>query len=429
MLTLKLICLLVAIACASALAIVPNRLKNHQISVEVEQAKWKNLFDSKLESRVENSERNEEKLKIQMTLVENVATNSWYEDNRNENADNDFYFNDETPVDFSESKAQSEEFQPIDEGAYDEVNARSLFDKFKVEYKRQYASAEEHGHRYNAFKQNLLDIKELNNNPSGTATYGITEFSDLTSAEFQQRSGFVNFADDELPPVNVTINIEIPEAFDWRDKHIITPVKQQGQCGSCWAFTTVGAIEAMYAKKTQKLEDFSEQQLVDCDTQNGGCRGGDPVYAYQALKRMGGLVSERDYPYRGQRLQCRFNRRSVRVAVSGGQRLPRDEQTIAKYLVEHGPVAVGINSVAMQNYRGGIAAPSNRECARDRIDHYVLAVGYGVAKDRNGRSLPYWILKNSWGAQFGGNERGYYRIHRGSNSCGVALYTSIVSLQ
>lgn len=414
-----------AIGCAAVLAIDPKR----QISVNIK-SEWSNLFGKFRESPVEKSMRIDEWLKIQMTWVESDETNAWSENNLHENARKAIDIGDETSVEFNEPNKQSEETQPITDGAFDEVNAQSLFDKFKADYKRQYASTEELGHRYNIFKQNLLRIQELNNNPSGTATYGIGEFADLTTTEFQRQSNWVQFADDELPPFNDTIEIRdtvLASSFDWRLRKVITRVKQQGNCSSGWAFGAVGAIEAMHALKTNRLEDFSEQQLVDCDTANNGCRGGNPMHAFETMHVKGGLEAERDYPYRAQRLHCRFDKRFARVQLSGAKQLPRNEEKIAQYLTQHGPVVMGINDMDMHHYRSGIAQPSPDQCPRDRVNHYVLAVGYGIGWSRSGQSVPYWVVKNSRGACFG--ERGYYKIYRGNNSCGVNLFTSIVALQ
>lgn len=425
MLGFKLNCLLLAISCTAVLATNPFR----QISVDVQETEWGNLGDPFRASRVKNSARNEVELQIQLDLMETDERIPSSEDSPNAKADQEF--SDELTVELDETDPGSEETGPIDEDTFDESTAKDSFAEFVIAYKRQYASAEEHAHRYNVFKQNLLHIQELNNNPNGTATYGITKFADLTTAEFRQRHGFFTFAIDDLAPHNASIKPRglqaPPKSFDWRSKHIITPVKSQGECGACWAFATVGAIEAMHAKRTKRLEDLSEQQLVDCDVKNKGCDGGDPVWAYKAVQGMGGLVSECDYPYTAERCKCNFHRDRVRVRVRSGQRLPQNEQIIAQNLYQHGPVAMGINSADMHHYCGGVSHPPASQCPRDTIDHYVLAVGYGEEDIADGRRLPYWIIKNSWGLDFG--EEGYYKIYRGDNSCAVRLYNSIVTLE
>lgn len=325
---------------------------------------------------------------------------------------------------------QNEQINSINENELNELNATHLFDQFKIDYNRHYASKEDHDIRYNIFKENLLRIKELNINSNGTATYGITQFADVSAADFQQRSCALKFADEELEqsPHNITpINrtIALPRSFNWREHNVITPVKQQGICGACWAFSAVGAIEAMHAITAGGLDVYSEQQLVDCDKGNNGCAGGDPVLAFGAVYNMGGLEYQNDYPYKAQQQLCLYDRGLARVAVKSANRLPQDEEMIAQYVMQHGPVVMGINSDDMQHYHSGVSHPSNDQCKRNRINHYVLAVGFGTTDDLL-NPLPYWIIKNSWGVEFG--EVGYYYIYRGDNSCGVSFYTSIVTV-
>lgn len=158
-----------------------------------------------------------------------------------------------------------------------EEHMRRLFDKFKIKHGREYTSNEEHEMRFRIFKQNLFKIEQLNRNEEGTAKYGVTKFADLTNQEFKQYTGFVIPADHENrvrnPPADI-LDIEIPPSFDWRDKNAVTEVKNQGSCGSCWAFSAIGNIEGQHAIKYGKLEEYSEQELVDCDSTDNGCNGG-----------------------------------------------------------------------------------------------------------------------------------------------------------
>lgn len=439
MLLNKLNFLLLAIGCTTVWATAPSRLENQQISDDIQQTEWKFVFDEAREvhdprARGEKSVKTKAKLNVQMVLMKKYETKSLdglIESNENESYGDDI--SDELPDEFNEINSGSEETEPIDEDAYDELNAHSLFAKFKIDYNRQYATAEEHAHRFNVFKQTLLHIQERNSNPNGTATYGITQFADLTAEEFHRRSGAIN---DQLPPFNATIEIRsaesIPPEFDWRNRHVISRVKNQGICGSCWAFTAAGAIEAVHALKTNEFVEFSEQQLVDCVTACHGCKGGDPYLAYESVHHNGGLATAKGYPrpYVAKQEKCDFKSAMAHARVSGAHRLSPNEQIIAETLVNQGPIAMGINSADMKDYHGGIADPTSAQCpgAAKDINHYVLAVGYGVGKDKSGHPLPYWILKNSWGEGFGGEERGYYKIRRGSNSCGVSQFTSYVVL-
>jgi len=288
----------------------------------------------------------------------------------------------------------------------------------------------EHSTRLRLFKHNLHIIDELNRLEMGTATYGVTEFCDYTLYEYKQRTGLLRRKDDneirnslaEIP------DIDLPKSFDWRDKGAVTDVKNQGNCGSCWAFSVTGNIEGLNFIKTGKLEEFSEQELVDCDTVDSGCNGGLPDNAYKAIEQLGGLETESEYPYDAKKSKCQFDASLARVKVSGAVDLPKNETAMAQYLVANGPLSIGINANAMQFYRGGISHPPRILCRHSSIDHGVLIVGYGVADyPVFNKTLPYWIVKNSWGPSWG--ENGYYRVFRGADTCGLSSMVSSAVLQ
>ncbi|XP_004519757.1 putative cysteine proteinase CG12163 [Ceratitis capitata] len=300
-----------------------------------------------------------------------------------------------------------------------------LFSKFQIKYNRRYHTALEHQMRLRIFKQNLEIIQELNRNEMGSAKYGITEFADLTTDEYRQRTGLWQRSEDK-PSKNmpaVIPNVELPKEFDWREKGVISKVKNQGTCGSCWAFSVTGNVEGLHAVKTGKLEEYSEQELLDCDTKDSACNGGLMDNAYEALQNIGGLELESDYPYEGHKDQCQFNKSKVHVKVTGGVDLPKNETAIAQWLITNGPVSIGINANAMQFYRGGVSHPWKALCSKKNLDHGVLIVGYGVSDyPMFKKTLPYWIVKNSWGPKWG--EQGYYRVYRGDNTCGVSEMAS-----
>lgn len=163
-----------------------------------------------------------------------------------------------------------------------------LFVKFQTKFQRNYRTEREKTMRYKVFKTNLGTIEQLNRHEMGTAKYGLTEFSDMTAAEFKKYTGLLNAhhnprlqANHLGNPMAVVPDVQVPKAFDWRERNVISPVKNQGQCGSCWAFSVVGNIEGLNAIKTGKLNEFSEQELVDCDTLDAGCNGGLPDNAYK----------------------------------------------------------------------------------------------------------------------------------------------------
>ncbi|KAL5273689.1 CTSF family protein [Megaselia abdita] len=295
------------------------------------------------------------------------------------------------------------------------------FNKFQLEHGKVYYTAREKQMRLTIFKRNLQLIEDLNRYEQGTAKYGITEFADLTMDEFRQRTGLVRDIGDDNTITNPTAEIpdvEIPKSFDWREKNVVSPVKDQGQCGSCWAFSVTGNIEGLHAIKSGKLEEYSEQELLDCDTVDGACGGGDMDKAYTQIEKIGGLELESDYPYKAKKDQCHFDKSLVHVKVKGAVDLPKNETAMAQWLVTNGPISIGLNANAMQFYRGGISHPWKYLCRASSLDHGVLIVGLGVSEYPTlNKTLPYWIVKNSWGKKWG--EQGYYRIYRGENTCGV----------
>lgn len=166
----------------------------------------------------------------------------------------------------------------------DEELHEHLFRKFQRKYERSYRTEHEKNMRYKVFKANMRKINELNRQEQGTAKYGVTEFSDLTTSEFKKHTGLLDRLGESNHVGNAIAEIPdivLPESFDWRDKNVISNVKNQGSCGSCWAFSVVGNIEGLNAIKNGELQEFSEQELVDCDSLDSGCNGGLPDNAYK----------------------------------------------------------------------------------------------------------------------------------------------------
>jgi len=167
--------------------------------------------------------------------------------------------------------------------AFDKVD--HLFYKFQVRFGRRYVSTAERQMRLRIFRQNLKTIEELNANEMGSAKYGITEFADMTSSEYKERTGLWQRdeakANGGSAAVVPAYHGELPKEFDWRQKDAVTQVKNQGSCGSCWAFSVTGNIEGLYAVKTGELKEFSEQELLDCDTTDSACNGGLMDNAYK----------------------------------------------------------------------------------------------------------------------------------------------------
>lgn len=307
------------------------------------------------------------------------------------------------------------------QNAHAEHSERVMFEDFIVKHNKEYKHEDEKLARFKIFQKNLQKIKLLNDHERGTAKYGVTKFADWTVHEFRRNSlGFrTDLLDsDNVDPAAEIPQISIPDSFDWRDKKVVSEVKNQEQCGSCWAFSTTGNIEGQWAIKKKKLVSLSEQELVDCDKVDEGCNGGLPSNAYKEIIRLGGLEGEKDYPYEAKDDSCEFKKSEVKVYINGSVTISKNETEMAQWLVKNGPISIGINANAMQFYYGGISHPWKFLCSPDNLDHGVLIVGYGVhTYPIFKKTLPFWIIKNSWGETWG--EQGYYRVYRGDGTCGV----------
>merc|ERR1711962_475175 len=304
----------------------------------------------------------------------------------------------------------------------------NVFKGFMQQFNRSYSSQKEFKKRYSIFRQNMKKVHVLQQNEKGSAKYGPTKFADLTEVEFRRMLGLRPHMKPALSAMTPAVipDIDLPTEFDWREKNVVTPVKNQGMCGSCWAFSVTGNVEGQWAIKHEELLSLSEQELVDCDTVDEGCNGGLPENAYKVINELGGLELEQDYPYDGADEKCHLDKSKMKATVNGSVDLPTDEVSIAKWLTANGPISIGINANALQFYRGGVSHPLKFLCNPENLDHGMLIVGYGVHTTKYlHRHQPYWIVKNSWGSDWG--EDGYYRVYRGDGTCGVnTMATSAV---
>jgi C1A family cysteine protease len=297
----------------------------------------------------------------------------------------------------------------------------SWMDKFNVHFD----SAEEYTRRFAVFADNHLQIWAHNLRGTETVVLAHNQFSHLTLDEFatQHLGGQVPSADTRswMWPVNadelyllMANETFLPASVDWVAAGAVTPVKDQGQCGSCWSFSTTGGIEGANFIKSGKLISLSEQQLVDCDTAtNQGCNGGFMDDAFTYIKG-NGLTTEAAYPYKAVQGACAISGKTLAIAVGavkGFVDVPSGDENALQAAVAQQPVSVAIqaNQIAFQFYSSGVLTGT---CGK-RLDHGVLAVGYGVDG-----STPYWKVKNSWSASWG--EGGYIRIQRGTDKCGIA---------
>lgn len=294
---------------------------------------------------------------------------------------------------------------------------RALFDQFISDFGRDYRPDSNDGiywKRFSVFKKNMAIVRQLRKNKKDNADYGITKFMDYTRYEYKRYlAPGLTRPEFESKHIDVATSGDTPKAFDWREHGAVTEVKNQGRCGSCWAFSTTGNVEGQWFLKKGKLVSLSEQELVDCDSVDHGCQGGLPSNAYKSIEKLGGLETEKEYPYEGSGETCQFKKSDAVAFVNDSVTLPSDEGKMASWLYKNGPISIGINAMAMQFYTGGVSHPWKFLCNPSSLDHGVLIVGYGVTSIGE----PYWIIKNSWGANWG--EKGYYRIYRGDGSCGV----------
>ncbi|XP_075223073.1 cathepsin F-like isoform X2 [Lycorma delicatula] len=301
------------------------------------------------------------------------------------------------------------------------------FKDFMKKHSKIYDDIKEFEKRFHIFKANLKKISFLQKNELGTAKYGVTEFADLSKKEFKERylglKPHLSSTNRRLLKMAEIPKDPIPTEFDWRQHNAVTEVKNQGMCGSCWAFSVTGNVEGQWAIKSGKLLSLSEQELVDCDKLDQGCSGGLPSLAYEAIEELGGLEIESDYPYDARNKACRFNKTEVKVQITGALNISSNETEMAQWLVKNGPISIGINANAMQFYMGGVSHPWKALCNPKNLDHGVLIVGYGIHHyPMFHKYLPFWIVKNSWGTKWG--EQGYYRVFRGDGTCGVNTMAS-----
>lgn len=295
---------------------------------------------------------------------------------------------------------------------YDILQAPDYFESFIQNYSRMYNSHEEKKYRYKIFRHNLEEIN-LKNRRNDSAIYKINKFSDLSKNELiskytglampNKTENFCKVITLDGPPDKGPLN------FDWRNHNKVTTVKEQGPCGSCWAFATLASIESQFAIKYDTLVNLSEQQMVDCDQVDFGCEGGLLHTAFEQIIEMGGVQSERDYTYVAQRDSCKLDPGKFITRLLGCYRyIVRYEEKLKDLLRRVGPVPVAIDVSSVVDYYGGII----NYCENYGLNHAVLLVGYGIENN-----IPYWTFKNSWGKDWG--EDGYFRVRQNVNACGM----------
>jgi len=315
-----------------------------------------------------------------------------------------------------------------------EFAMRDQFIGFKHRFGKVYETPEEENHRFAVFTRNMERAAALQA-MDPEAQFGVTKFSDMTPEEFKAKmlnykpqsaaEAADRFAVPLSGPRDVSSNAD---GFDWRGKGAITAVKDQGQCGSCWAFSSVEEHESMwYLERTKQLVELSPQQVVSCDKGAGdlGCNGGDTVVSFKYIIA-NGLQSEASYPYKsgqtGRDGPCTYDKSKVVATMSNFTYATppcldscphQDEATLQSNLEKVGPVSVCVSADSWQVYSGGILS-SNCPKAYSALDHCVQLVGWATSS----AGVKYWILRNSWAEDWG--IQGYIHVKYGSNLCGLA---------
>jgi len=288
----------------------------------------------------------------------------------------------------------------------------AAFLDFQVAYDKSYSDME-FPKRLAIFADNLERVNVRNAQQvllGGDAVHGVTKFMDLTPEEF--KAMYLTYKHE-----NVTVHapyLQLDDApasvVDWRTKGAVTKVKDQGQCGSCWAFSATEALESYFFLKKGKLYEFSAQQITSCDKVDGGCNGGWPYRAFDYVKSAGGIETSADYPYTsggGSTGTCKFvSSKAVAGSAPSGYTNIAKSETQLQTALNNGPASVCVAADAFQTYHSGIL----KSCPGS-IDHCVQAVGYDT--DNN-----YWIVRNSWNTNWG--EQGYIRIEMGKDLCQIA---------
>ncbi|GAB6027584.1 hypothetical protein CHUAL_001827 [Chamberlinius hualienensis] len=313
--------------------------------------------------------------------------------------------------------------------SYDKLSLEE-FRLFKTEHGKTYRDETEETFRMKIFHENRLMINDHNRlYREGKVTFemGMNKFGDMLTHEVAEMMMGSKMSAKTIVRTGSTYmkssNVVVPKEMDWRQSGYVTPVKNQGACGSCWAFSTIGSLEGQHYRKTGKLVSLSEQNLVDCSKQYGnrGCEGGQMNPAFNYIKDNKGVDTEDSYPYEAKNGVCRFNSTNVGATCTGHYDVQGDNERVLMDAVGTvGPVSVAIDAAhrSFVFYKHGVHYQPG--CNDDVVNHGLVIVGYGYDKKLN---VNYWIVKNSWGDKWG--EQGYIRMIKDYlSNCGIASMPS-----
>jgi len=309
--------------------------------------------------------------------------------------------------------------------SYKASDYKGAFVSWMQEHKKMYDS-EEFLARFEIFKSNMDYVRDWNAKNSSTVL-GLNVLADLSNSEYRNiYLGLRIDATEALAAAALVRPAPITEPtavnVDWRTKNVVTPIKDQGQCGSCWSFSATGAIEGAYALAKGTLVSVSEQNLMDCSTAYGnqGCNGGLMNSAFQYVIANHGIDTEASYPYQTKQGTCRFSAANIGATITSYKNVQAGSEAALQAAVDQQPVSVAIDAShnSFQLYKSGVYFES--ACSASRLDHGVLAVGYGTD---DGTGADYWLVKNSWGLSWG--TQGYIQMSRNkNNNCGIATQSS-----
>jgi len=313
---------------------------------------------------------------------------------------------------------------------------KDAFLHFQRKYKKHYSSHEEFQKRFSIFQENMKIAAE-NKAKNPRATFGVNKFSDLSAEEFaaQYLMPAANFKNQWVvaPAKNFTAKKAAPKGaapdptnWDWSTQGITTPVKNQGQCGSCWAFSATETIESQMAACGKGLPVLAPEQIVDCDTagQDQGCNGGFPSGAYTYVQSAGGMDTESSYPYTagesGEGGSCQFNAANVAAQITGYNSVSGESglyTQISTNVPQGGPASICVDASSWQSYTGGVLTTCG-----NNVDHCVQLTGYANYNQNNA----YWIVRNSWGSDWG--QSGFIWVAIGQDLCSIGDYATVVTV-
>jgi len=304
------------------------------------------------------------------------------------------------------------------------------FDQWMVQFeKTEYAlDAERYAIRKKVYEANVEDIERINSQ-NLTWEAGVNAYTDLTWEEFKEYF-HLNAPQDCSATKGrpVERSAPLPDKVDWIAKGAVTKVKNQGSCGSCWAFSTTGAIESAWQIAGNTLTELAEQQLVDCaggPFKNHGCNGGLPSQAFQYIMWAGGQEKSTDYKYTAKDGKCQFAKSKIAASIVNEFNVTKGDETDKGLpaAVAETPTSICYQVVSdFRNYKKGVYTSKTCKNGAHDVNHAVLATGYDVDG-----STPYYHVKNSWGTSFGMS--GYFNIIRGKNMCGIATCSSFPQMK